>query len=464
MSWITSISKILTRGINDRMSSSTPASSESGRRGTEYSQQRALYERLTPNYDLYSTINEIRQMDAQDGIVKRVHNRTSKALTKGGLVLKNPSKNTVIEKHWKDFKRRCQLDVKAKLMSDARGIIVEGSLPLQWVLDSDGKHVTRCIRMPTETIRPIVGINGQFEDLRKAYAQYNFLDGKDIAHFAAWQLYVTRLDPDNFDDMNSLGRPLLDATRKRWRQLMMTLDDSVKRRHLRSGNRTVHVLEGADEKALNQYKARVEEEENDVSSNYYMNQKGAVSAIEGDANLEQIADIALLMDAFFAGSDMPKALLGINLEQMSRDILEDMKAEWYDSLDDLQDLLTANYEHGFRLELLLQGINPAAHELAVVYGERLTESPNQRTDRALKIKAMGASQHTTFITAGLDPAAEAILIDDEISQMDEYPEQILPGVPDSTEQEPVKKPLSKVVSITPGNNGKGESATDIKNS
>lgn len=458
MSWLQPLKTILAQKISDVFTATRISSSESGRRGTEFSQQRAIYERLTPSYDLYSTIQDIRQMDAEDGIVKEIHGKTAKALTKGGLVLTNPSKNKRIAKVWKSFVRRTELNNRLKLISDARGLVVEGSLPLQWVLDQDGKHVIRCIRMPTETIRPIVGINGQFENPSKAYVQYSFNDGRDIASFAAWQLHVARLDPDNYDDKNSLGRPLLDATRKRWRQQMMTLDDSVKRRHLRAGNRTHHVLEGADEKTLAEYKRLVETEENTVSSNYYSNRPGSVNAIEGDANLEQIADIALIMDAFFAGSGMPKALLGLNLENMSRDILLDMKAEWYDSLDILQDSLASSYEHGFRLELLLQGINPEAYEFSIGYGERLAESLNQRTDRALKIRSMGASRHTTFLTAGLDPAAEETLIADEMDELEAYPEQILPGVPDDTD------PKQKTVTITPGNGGKGESATSIKSS
>lgn len=461
MSWFKSARVAISGAIGARFGFKKARTSEQGRRGTLESQQRSLYQSSMPNFDLYGTIQDIREMDKLDGPVKQIHNRTSSALTKGGLVLTNPSKNKRIQKAWDSFRVRCELNVRAKLISDARGLIVEGSLPLQFVLDNEGKHVVRAIRMPTETIFPVVGLDGQFENLEKAYSQYDLSEGKIISSFAVWQLFMVRLDPDNYDDMGSFGRPLLDATRKRWEQLMMTMDDSVKRRHLRAGQRTAHFLKGADDKDLDEYKLRVEGEENDISSNYYMNTEGSVKAVEGDANLDQIADILLMSDAFFSGSAMPKSLLGINLEGLSRDILLDMKAEWYDSLDILQDLLSAAYNHGFKLELLLQGINPEAYTFSVGYGERLTETLNQRTDRALKIRAMGASKYTSFTTAGLDPAAESKLLEDEEEQFNEYPEVDLPGVPNEVETEVEKR--VKGVSVVPGNAQKGESATHIKN-
>ena len=436
---------------NERLHRYRAINTEIGRRGTQDSQQRAVYNRITPDYDLYSSIMDMRRMDREDGTIKQIHNRTAKALTKGGLILDNPTGDKKLDELWKNFQRRCDLKNRLKLISDAKGLIIEGSLPLQWVLNGTQDKIVKCVRLPAETIRPIVSVNGQFEDPNKAYAQYCYTEGRDIAFFPRWQLDLARLDPDNFDDMASLGRPMLDAVRKRWRQLDMTIDDMVLRRHVRAPQRMAHVLRGSDDKKLAAYKQQVESDEiAGLTNNYYMNTDGAVQAVEGDANLEQIADIGLIFDSFFSGTVMQKQLLGIDLNGLSRDVLDDMKKELYDELDTLQDSLSGVYQFGFDLEMLLNGINPEAVEHTVRYGERLTETLNQRTDRALKQKAVGASQHTVLTTAGLDPQAEKERIEREIEDGDVYPgDAPLPDVP--------------TVKITPNNDRKGESATSISN-
>uniref|UniRef100_UPI003F585844 hypothetical protein n=1 Tax=Vibrio cholerae TaxID=666 RepID=UPI003F585844 len=48
---------------------------------------------------------------------------------------------------------------------------------------------------------------------------------EELCTFPLWQLTVSRLDPDNFDDMGCMGRPYLDAARTIWQKLIMTEED-----------------------------------------------------------------------------------------------------------------------------------------------------------------------------------------------------------------------------------------------
>lgn len=419
---------------------------EQGSRSTEDAKLRALYETMLPNMGLRSAILDVRRMDMMDGQVKRIHHRTSHALTKGLLTLDNPKKNKRLSEQWRLYSHALGLHQREKLASDARGLVMEGNLPLQWVLNAERNAVVKAIRMPSETIRVNVGENGQISDVANAYYQYDYLSGKDIASFAYWQLDIARLDPLNFDDDGELGRPFLDANRKIWRQMQMTLEDLVVRRRHRAPMRTAHVLEGANDKDLRAYKAEVENDEEVITSNYYLNKPGGVTAVQGDANLDQIADISLLLDAFYSGTPAPKGLFGY-ADGLSRDILEDMKAEFYDELDILQDLQSAVYAKGFYLHLLLQGINPDSLDYEIRFAERSTETLNQRTDRALKQRALGASRYTALTTAGLDPEAEEDLLADEKEINDPYPMNVNPPK----------------VSVTPNNARKNESATSISN-
>jgi hypothetical protein len=328
---------------------------------------------------------------------------------------------------------------------------MEGNLPIQWVLDTDC-HVVAGVRMPSETILPNVDGNGQFKDVRKAYMQYEIQTGRERAAFPLWQLFLCRFDPDSFDDMGALGRPFLDASRTTWQKLRMTEEDLVIRRRVRAPLRLAHVLEGAGKEDMAAYRANVEKDQHEITTDYFLNKKGGVTALQGDANLSQIADLVHLLDSFFAGSPLPKGMMGYT-DNLARDILEDLKRDYYDEIDGMQDTLAFAYEQGFRLELLLRGINPDDEDFAIVYAERRTETPSQTADRALKLKALGMPAGMVYEELGYDPAYVRKRQAWESENVDPYPdpEQIgeKPGVPK--------------ISVTPGNARKGESATAIGN-
>jgi hypothetical protein len=282
--------------------------------------------------------------------------------------------------------------------------------------------------------------------------QYDLSTGTRLAQFALWEIACARLTPDNYDDMGSRGRPYLDASRAVWKKMMMTDDDLVIRRSTRAPLRMAHVLEGASKDDLEDYRKQVEDDQDKITTDYYLNRKGGVTALQGDANLDQIADVAHLVDTFFAGAPAPKALFGYPGE-LNRDILEDLKRDYYEEIDALQDIQSSAYEDVFRFDLLLQGINPDEYDFCIEFAERRTDTPNQRADLALKYQAMGVPRELVWKSAGLDPAEVKEQIEAERNSDDPYP--------DPTGFNPSAK--TPRVSITPGNRPKGESATSISN-
>src|SRR3546814_1606082 len=77
--------------------------------------------------------------------------------------------------------------------------MMEGNLPIQWVVDFDANSILRGVRMPTETLKPVVNGAGQFErPLQAAYEQWDLTAGKVIAEFPIWQLMMVRIRPDNY--------------------------------------------------------------------------------------------------------------------------------------------------------------------------------------------------------------------------------------------------------------------------
>lgn len=426
-------------------------SSEVGYRTTPENEWKYHYRTMWVDPDLRQAILDIREMDRLDGRVKRIHAKIARDIVKGGLELQQATENKAIAKAWEEFGARLQLNRPEKLKSDAAGFVKEGNLPLQVVLDAE-VNVTGAVRMPSETILPNVGPNGRFRDVRKAYIQFDIISGAERVAFPLWQLQLARLDPDNFDDLGALGRPYLDANRTLWRKMTMTEEDLVVRRRVRAPLRFSHVLEGASKEDLQAYRAEYEKDQGLIHTDFYQNKKGGVNAVQGDANLDQIKDIALIHDAFFSGSGVPKGLLGYT-DTLARDILEDLKRDFYEEVDGMQGTLAFHYEQLFKLHLLLRGINPAAEDFTVAFRERSTETRNQRADYGLKMAALGYPFGMIWEQMGHDPAYVRERIEWERKNFDPYPDGTGGDTPKGRAR----------VSVTPGNRPKGESATSIKN-
>jgi hypothetical protein len=435
-----------------------PQSTERGYRTTPENQIKYLYRAMWVDADLRAAILDIREMDRLDGRVKKIHTRTARAAVKGGLKLKTSTDNKRIIEAWRSFERRVGLNGMQKLESDARGMLIEGNCALQVVLNGETR-VAQLVRMASETLLPKVDAAGRFPDPGFAWEQYDLTTGTQLAKFALWELITVRLTPDNFDDFGSRGRPYLDAGRTVWKKLTMTEEDLVIRRRTRAPLRLAHVLEGATAEQLEDYRHRVEADADKITTDFYLNRKGGVSPVQGDASLDQIADVSYLLDTFFAGAPAPKGLFGYT-DGLNRDILADIKIDWFEEIDALQDTLSGAYEQAFRFDLLLQGINPEDYEFSVQFAERRTDTPNQRADLALKYQAMGIPRELVWDSAGLDTAVVRDQLEAERNSTDPYPESTAAG---GTVTNPVPQRRAPVVSIVPNNRGKNESATSISN-
>lgn len=414
-----------------------------------------VYDQLTHRATLRSTIRDIRHYDASDGRIKRIHNRLKRDVTRGGLRIRFATdENLRIKKAFEGYVKRLKLSDRARLESRARLLVVEGNLPVQWVVDNgpDGRpHVMDSLVMPILSLSADVDDLGRFLNSDSAWKQTDAV-GNVLTTFGELQLTNARLDPLNYDNPASFGRPFLDAGRTPFKRLQMTEDDAVVRRRSRAPSRNLHVLDGATEQDLQNYEREVEIRRRSPDRDFYSNKKAAVTNISGDSNLDQVEDIKMLQDAFFAIAG-PKGLYGYT-DGLSRDVLEDLKRDYYEDVDSIQDALAWLFEQGFRLELLLQGIAPDSYDFDITFKERITETPVQRTDRALKLQAIGASQKTVFETAGVEPEQEAARIKVERQDPSRYGHD---------QEHDLDNPKQPRVSVTPSNARKGDSATTISN-
>ncbi|CAM8626574.1 hypothetical protein MCEMSHM24_02683 [Comamonadaceae bacterium] len=433
--------------------SSASAAGEKGSRvASDTAMLRSMRNAMFVDFERRALVRTMREMDQQDGRIKMVHARTASDVIRGGLVM--PTSSELIRREWDRFMMRCQLNNAEKLKSDAKGLVMEGNLPLQLVLD-DGQRVASAVRMPSDTLQPLVTMGGRFKDPARAYEQRDVMTGEVVAGFAAWQMAMARLDPDNWDDAGSMGRPMLDGCAKTWRKLVMTEEDLVIRRRVRAPLRLAHILEGADEATMEAYRQNTEGEKGQITTDFYLNRKGGVQAIQGDATLGDIGDVAHLLSTMFAGSPAPKALFGYH-DGVARDVLEDMKRQYYDYVDGLQDATAGVYGFAFRIHLLFQGIDPEPDEFYIRFQQRRTESANQVADLGLKWMALNLPEEFIYGEMGLDYQALREMKIKQAKSNDPYPNPLKIDNAGGAVPTP-----GQSVSITPSNARKGESGTAV---
>lgn len=420
-----------------------PFSSERGFRTTLENRMRYQTSLYQVDSDLRASIYDIRRMHRLDTRVRRIHDRVAKELIKGGLRIKTPTSNTKLIKRWNTFEQRLTLHRREKLESDARGMIMEGNLPMQWVLDTDQKQVMAGIRYPTETIVPLTDKSGKFLNCQAAYRQLNETN-QEVATFPLWAMNLARLSPENYDDFGSLGRPILDSARTVWQKLIACEDSVPTRRLTRAHLRLAHIFQNAKPDDIKAYRSEIENSIGDIRTDYYSS-NATITPIQGDTTLSDMGDIVHLLETFMVASPLPKALLYPT--GVARDTVEGLKAEFYEDLDSLQDILAFIYEMGFRLDLLLSGVNPDAYDFSIIFAERRADSPNLRADLALKYQAIGVPKTMIWETAGLDAFEVAEQIRAEQASTDPYPNPTQIAMPQ--------------VNITPGNAPMGESSTTI---
>lgn len=425
----------------------TAANDERGTRATPESQVKAMYRGLWVDGTLRAAILNVRTMDRLDGRVKRMHGKVAGDVVRGGLIMTQAKEDKTIKAEWDAFLTRLQLNRPAKLKSDARIFAMQGNLPIQWVLDEARQSVLAGVAMPAETLVPNTDASGRFKDLQAAYQQIDLVGGRAVASFPAWKLSVARLDPDNYDDFGALGRPWIDASVSAWQKLSMSEEDLVIRRRTRAPQKLSHVLKGATAEELKSYRAEVEKNANDITTDFFSNKEGGVTVLQGDATMGEIKDVTHLLDTWFAGCPFPKFMLGYT-DGIARDVVEDLKRNYFDDLDFLQDELAYIYNMGFSLQLLLKGIAPDGY--TIKFAERRTETPTQAADRMLKWQALGIPPDITFEEIGLVPAEVQARRDAWDKTHDPYPEGAGGDQPGR-------------VKITPGNGRKGDSATSITN-
>lgn len=444
--------------ITGLFASADPQPATDTARGTAYTKHPAQlpWDHIGQLQDLRSKIEEIDNLDNTNGQVKQLHRKMAKFATRGGVsfVMTDGSENQRMADIANEWIKRVKLDKRKVRREHGVRLLKHGNLVIQNVV-SDQKRVESLIVMPTTMMKPLLDEKGQFRSVEKAYVQTDFSGMMEMVTFAKWQISWGDIDKESNE---IYGRPVIDAERKRAYQIGMTDDDMVIRRRYRAPLRLLHKLLGMRNEEMEEYRRFNKESlenPNAINSDLFTNVEGGVTAIQGDTNLDQIADVQFANKKFYAGCGVSAHQFGLVEDDLNRDVYEDTLGDFYETIEDIQETLADTWEESLRLEFLLNGINADAYEWDLKLEGRKVETPNQQMDRGLKAKTMGLPLKF-IITEILRWPWEPIkaMMEEERANLDPYAELLANATNDDS---------TPNIKIVEGNAPGGDSATSVGN-
>ena len=219
--------------------------------------------------------------------------------------------------------------------------------------------------------------------------------GSNVLWFAEWQIVHARW---LHDEGSKYGRPLFGAARQAFKRMTQGELDIAVRRKTRSGLRYVHVLEDASEAEIEAYKVRNRAALGDpfaAVSDFFMNKRGAIQVIQGDAHLSEIEDVLHHVDTFGVSSPVPLELIGYG-RNLNRDVLEQKKEQYEETLEQVRAWIVAEVLRPLiERQWLLAGIWPEGLTLDVSWKSKRQATPTDLAEMARFAAAVKASRLLT---------------------------------------------------------------------
>jgi hypothetical protein len=411
-------------GTDDRPDTSPMSYSTEEIRETDH-----LYRMLQIETDRRAILRDVERMLREDSLIDETNDRLARKAVRGGIIVSVTGSGSQMKRVARktgdkpgsgmrlanqaqeiinDLLNRCNIDAHSKLWVSR--VIADGDLFLNVVIrnyDSQPK-IEQIKYTPAMIMKRNENQFGQFIDTDKAFSEIDpihnglyfstIIPDNAVKHFPLWSINHIRWKYRG----GMYGNSQYATIRKLSRQNGAGDDDMVVRRKVRAPLRRAHMIGNKDNpaepKTVDKYKA--DHKESIVNgkytpiTDYFMNGIGDVKNLEGDGNLDKIADVKYLYDKENIGTLIPKGLIG-HAEDINRDVLDDQKEEYYDSIEDIRHLL--EYGDGgpfsglraiINFELLLHGIDVDASGLSYDLSFRplRNDKPLEVIDRTIKAR------------------------------------------------------------------------------
>lgn len=341
----------------------------------------AEYEKLKADRDRMAIIKTCRTMYKTDPRVKKALKMYSTDVVKAGFIIQ--TKDTQAKQIATDLQTRIGLN--KKLQDVVRLTGRDGDSFYEIVID-DQLNITEVSRKPTPRMRRNSNSADKFENPNQAFYMVpdhysGFEIPKDAIYFPEWQIIHARWD---HDDESQYGTPMWASSTGAFKRVSEGETDMAVRRKVRAGMRLLHVVEGseADVKIYKELNEKALQSPTAAHLDLFSNKQSSITAIQGDAHLNEIGDVLHQVATMFAASDVPMELVAYG-EGLNRDILSEKKDEYDESLDDGREWVTEEFlKPLLERQWLLQGILPANVEYKIIWRKAKSLTPADLRDLA----------------------------------------------------------------------------------
>lgn len=358
------------------------------------SQQPAdLAHRLSAEQERARLIKLCNDMYDTDPRAESAINTLARDMAKGGFEVKSRDSRTAeVAQALSE-----RLKLQSVLDDYARETLIDGDSLIEVGVDAS-PLITSLTRKPTLYMHRHTDRADRFAEPRRAfwYADQSQLYGtleppRDALWFAEWQIIHLRW---NHRSKRQYGRPLFASAAGAWKRVNEGEFDIAVRRKTRAGMKFLHVIEGADEAAIEAYKERNKAAlENPFAAvtDLYTNKPGAVTAIQGDARLNDIDDVVHQIETWWTASPVPMVLVGYG-KDLNRDVLEQKLTQYERALESLTQWLEDEFVRPLlEREWLLNGLYPEHLKYELVWRYKSPSSPadlKNVADAILRFKAL----------------------------------------------------------------------------
>jgi len=277
-----------------------------------------------------------------------------------------------------------RIKLQKRLDDWCREAYIEGDSLLE-VSISEDEEIVDVTRKPTLQTRRNSDRTDRFADPAHAFWYHGgpvfTLDiPSDAIWFPAWQMIHARWAHRS---KRKYGRPLFASATSAWKRVKEGELDIAVRRKTRAGMKYLHVVKGADETALKTYKRNNKDALDNpfaAVADFFSSEEGSVTAIQGDAKLQEIADVVHHIETFWTASPVPLAAVGYG-QDLNRDVLEDKLTQYESSLDEItqwceDQMLVPLLER----EWLLHGFYPDNLQYEVIWKQKSTTTAKDLKD------------------------------------------------------------------------------------
>lgn len=317
----------------------------------------AFYEKLKADQDRIAKIKTCRSMYDNDPRVKKALRTYATDVVRSGYFVK--TKDAQALEIANSLQTRLGMNKK---LQDAVRLTGRDGDSFYEVVVNEALDIMKLSRKPTLKMHRNSNNYDEFDNPLRAFwmsgeAQFSPDPPRDATWFASWQIIHARFE---HDEENRYGTPMWASATSAFKRVTEGEIDISVRRKVRAGMILHHVVEGSASD-VDVYKEKNKAAENNPFAairNYYTNKPGSITAIQGDAHLNEIADIVHHIETMFTASDIPMELVAYG-GNLNRDVLGEKKEEYDETLDDGREWLAEEILKPLHeLQWLLKGILP----------------------------------------------------------------------------------------------------------